>query len=156
MKSKKKSIFEEIVLIVSILIVAGLGALFVGLGKTWFDNLTRPTEWIPDFVIPIAWSIIYISFGVILSLWLKKSTLPKSVFVLLIINGILNILWCLLFFTLNKLLLGNIFIIVNTIFAFTLIFEIGKNQKTYSYILSIYPIWCSIATTLNLALWILN
>ena len=74
----------------------------------------------------------------------------------MIINGALNVLWCLVFFTLKQLLLGDIVIILNLIAGFLLIADIFKTKKLYGYILIIYPIWLSIATTLNLALWILN
>jgi tryptophan-rich sensory protein len=62
----------------------------------------------------------------------------------------------LLFFTFKLILIGNITIILNLIFAILLTINIYKNQKYYAYILSIYPLWVSIATTLNTAIWILN
>lgn len=156
MKTKKQYIWNIIFTVVAILIVAGLGSLFVNIGLEWFDNLVKPSQWLPDFVIPIMWSVIYIAFAIILILWQKNENLPKNIFVLLIINGALNVLWCLIFFTLKQLLLGNIIILINSLFAIALIYEISKCKKIYSYVLSVYPIWCCLATTLNLAVWILN
>ena len=46
--------------------------------------------------------------------------------------------------------------LLNLILGFVLIVDILKYKPLFGYILSIYPIWLSIATTLNLALWILN
>lgn len=149
----KKSI---IISIVSIIIVAALGTLFTQLGMSWFDGLNKPTEWIPSFIIPIVWTIIYLAFAIILSLWQNKRPLTKEMKTLLIINGVLNILWCLVFFTLNQLFLGNVIIIINALFAIRLMFEIAKEDAMYGLILSIYPIWLCVATSLNLALWILN
>lgn len=145
-----------IFIVVGILIVAGLGTLFVNLGMDWFNALDKPSQWIPNIVIPIVWTIIYALFGIILILWNKKGDIPKDVVVWLIINGVLNILWCLLFFTLNLTFVGNIAIILNLIAGIVLFLKIYKTQPLYATILSIYPIWLSIATTLNLALWILN
>jgi len=34
--------------------------------------------------------------------------------------------------------------------------QIYKYNKAYALITAIYPVWLSLATTLNLALWILN
>ena len=141
---------------VSIIIVAILGSIFVNLGMDWFNSLEKPSEWIPNIVIPIVWTIIYITFAIILSIWANKTKIPKSIIILLILNGILNILWCLLFFTLNLLFIGNIAIILNLIFGYKLLFDINRENPLYAWILSIYPTWLSIATTLNLALWILN
>ena len=143
-------------IVLPILVVAVLGSVFVNLGMYWFNNLNKPSQWIFNPIIPIVWTVIYIAFAVILVLWTNKEELPKSTLILLIINGILNILWCLIFFTLKQTFVGNIAIILNLIFGVALWVNIFTKQKLYSYVLVIYPIWLSIATTLNLALWILN
>lgn len=139
-----------------IVIVAVLGSIFVNLGMDWFNSLNKPSQWIPNWVIPVVWSIIYVTFAVILLRWANKEEIPKSTKVLLIGNGILNILWCLAFFTLNLTFIGNIVIVLNLIAGIALWVNIFIQKPIYSYWLSIYPIWLSIATTLNLALWILN
>lgn len=145
-----------IVSTVSIVVVAVLGTLFTQLGMQWFDGLTKPTEWIPSFIIPIVWTVIYLAFAIILIKWQNKHPLSKENIILLVINGVLNVLWCLVFFTLKQLFLGNVIIIINALFALRLMFEICKEDAMYGLILSIYPIWLCIATSLNTALWILN
>ena len=156
MKLSREQIKNIIISFVTIFLVAGLGSLFVNLGMKWFDGLVKPSEWIPNIVIPIVWTIIYIAFAIINYLWIKKSGIPKNVVVWLFINAVLNVLWCLIFFTLNQLFLGNIVIILNLVAGFVLLVNILQEEKIYGYILSIYPIWLSDATTLNLTLWILN
>ena len=156
MKLTKNQITKVIISTVFILLIAVLGSVFVNLGMDWFDSLDKPSQWIPNIVIPIVWTIIYISFAIINYLWLRKSNIPTNVVILMFINGILNVLWCLVFFTLNLTFIGNIVIILNLIFGYLLLAEIFKYEKIYGLILSIYPIWLSIATTLNTALWILN
>jgi tryptophan-rich sensory protein len=47
-------------------------------------------------------------------------------------------------------------IILNLIASIVLWLDIYKYNKNYAYFVAIYPIWLSIATTLNLAIWILN
>ena len=145
-----------LLIVLPIVVVAVLGSVFVNLGTDWFGGLNKPSQWIPDVIIPIVWTVIYIAFAVILVLWTNKEDLQKSTMVLLIINGILNVLWCLIFFTLKQTFGGNVAIILNLIFGVALWVNIFTKQKLYSYILAIYPIWLSIATTLNLALWIMN
>ena len=152
----KNNVIRWIVIILPVLAVAGLGTLFVNLGMDWFNSLTKPAEWIPNFVIPVVWTIIYISFIIILLLWSKYEKIPQSIITLLIANGILNVLWCLIFFTLSQLFIGNVFIVFNLVAGFWLILEIKKFKPTYASILLIYPIWLCLATTLNNALWILN
>lgn len=153
---KKKNILGIFFVIISIIVVSVLGSVFVNLGMDWFNTLNKPSQWISNFVIPIVWTVVYIAFAVILTIWQNKEKLSNKTIILLVINGVLNVLWCLTFFTLKQLLIGNIVIVINAFFAVWLILEIAKYKKLYSYILCIYPIWVCIATTLNTALWILN
>lgn len=156
MEDKKQKIISYIIIISSILFVAILGSVFVNLGMNWFNGLRKPSEFVPNILIPIVWTIIYSIFAVVLCLWVSKQELSKKMIVLLIVNGVLNILWCLIFFTLQQKLLGLVAIILLLIMAYVLVLEIKKTNKLYYYLTAIYPIWVSIATTLNLALWILN
>jgi len=154
MNKQKISIYLKT--LIPIIIVAILGTIFVNIGLEWFNSLIKPSQWIPNFIIPIVWTIIYLTFSIILISLQNKTMLDKTTVILLIINGILNILWCLIFFTLKQTFLGNIIIILNLIAGFLLVFDILKYNKLYFYILLIYPTWLSIATSLNLAMWILN
>lgn len=149
----KKKIDKQITAVASVVFVAVLGSVFVNIGMEWFSKLIKPSQWIPNFVIPIVWTAIYL----IASIYLIKNieNLNKTQIWLFVINGILNILWCLIFFTLNMLLLGEIVIIINLIFGYFLLNKL--NLKDWlSKLLFIYPIWLSLATTLNTCLWILN
>ncbi len=150
---------ENIRLIITwviILVVAILGSVFVNLGMEWFSGLNKPTEWVPNFVIPIVWTTIYLLFAVIFYLLYKNDLVTKGIIVLGLLNAIFNVLWCLVFFALNQLLLGNIIIIINVILGVLFVVEINKSNKWYTNLLWLYPVWLSIATSLNLAVWILN
>ncbi|MDE7300951.1 MAG: tryptophan-rich sensory protein [Clostridia bacterium] len=153
---EKKKIIKIIVSFVVIIAVAALGSVFVQIGIDWFNALLKPSQWVPNVVIPIVWTAVYLTFAVINSIWFNNEDIPTSTIVLMIINGVLNVLWCLTFFTLKQLFIGNIVILLNLIAGFVLIVNIYKHKKLFGYILTIYPVWLSIATTLNLALWILN
>lgn len=152
----KNKFSKSLIIFFSILLVAILGSIFVNIGMEWFNALNKPTQWIANIIIPIVWTIIYITFAIILIIWQNKEDLPVTTKVLLIINGVLNVLWCLVFFALKQTFGGNIVIILNLILGYILVADIYKNKKLYGLILLIYPIWLSIATTLNLAIWILN
>ena len=152
----KSNGFKILITIISILVVAILGSVFVNLGMDWFNSLTIPSQWIPNIVIPIVWTIIYLTFGILLSIWITKGGIPRAVVGWLITNGILNVVWCLVFFTLNLTFIGNIVIVLNLIAGIVLFLQIYKYKPVYAIITAIYPIWLSLATTLNLAIWILN
>lgn len=154
---KNSKIISYVLIILSIGIVAGLGSLFVNLGMDWFSVLKTPSQFPPNFIIPIVWSVIYIIFAIVLCNWVSKGEgLPSSIKVLLILNGIFNILWCLIFFTLNQTFGGLVSIILLLIMAYVLVINIFKYNRVYGYFTLIYPVWVSIATTLNIALWVLN
>lgn len=136
--------------------VAVLGSIFVNLGMPWFESLIKPSQWIPNVIIPIVWTVIYLLASIVIFLWVRNGKMPKNIAILFIINGVLNIIWCLLFFTLNLTFVGNVAIIINLVFGYYLLLEIKKENGLYFYMLAIYPIWLSIATTLNTAVWILN
>ena len=140
----------------AVVLVAVLGSVFVNLGMDWFDSLIKPSEWVPNIIIPIIWTIIYVAFAIYLYFAIKNDRLDRELIVLLIVNGILNVLWCLVFFTLNSLLWGLIVIVLNLIAGSVLLTIMHKRDMFFSYVLTIYPLWLSIATCLNLACWILN
>ena len=50
--SKAKS---QIISTILIILVAVLGSVFVNLGMEWFNSLTTPSQWLPNFIIPIVW-----------------------------------------------------------------------------------------------------
>lgn len=153
---KRENIINYVVGVSSVLLVALLGWVFVDMGMDWFNGLNKPSEWIPNSVIPIVWTIIYSVFILYIIHLVRKEKDNKRIIILLIVNGILNVLWCLIYFALNSLLGGQIVIILNLIASVLLLREICKTSELYSYILTVYPIWLSFATCLNLAVWILN
>lgn len=146
----------QIISTISIVLVAVLGSVFVNLGMEWFNSLAKPSQWIPNIVIPIVWSVIYLLAIICNIILIKQEKINKTLLTRLILNGIFNILWCLVFFTLNLTFIGLITIIINLILGWFLWINLQKTEKLLAKILIIYPIWLSIATTLNLALWILN
>ncbi len=142
--------------IAGVVLVAAMGSVFVGLGIKWFGGLNVPSQFVPSWVIPIIWTIIYILAGVILVGLIKSDKLSKNLRILFVVNGILNVLWCLTFFALKQTQLGNIVIVINAYFACYLVYALSKTNKVYAAMFTIHPIWVCIASTLNTCLWILN
>lgn len=155
-KDIKDIVISFSIIITSIVAVAFLGSLFVNIGMDWYALLNSPSQYAPNILFPIVWSIIYLSFIVILCIWEFKGQIPIKTIVLLIINGALNVLWCLVFFALNLTFVGLIVILLNAVASIFLWFSIYKRKKIYAYILSLYPLWILLATCLNICIWILN
>ena len=151
-----KKLKFQILATILVIIVAVLGSVFVNIGMDWFNGLTKPTQWIPNIIIPIVWSIIYLLSIVYLWVAIANNRISKQLTIWFVINGILNVLWCLLFFAFNLTFVGLIAIVINLIAGWILFVNIIKERTVLSYLMIIYPVWLSIATTLNLCLWNLN
>ena len=78
-------ILKSVIILASIILVAVLGSIFVNLGMDWFNSLNKPSQWIPNILIPIVWTIIYLTFATILLIWNNKKEIPTSTNILLII-----------------------------------------------------------------------
>lgn len=152
----KKVLLYQILSTIGIVVVALLGSVFVGLGMTWFNGLLKPTQWLPNFVIPVVWTIIYLLEIITLWILIGRKKMSKDLLVWFVINGILNVLWCLVFFALKLTFIGNVVIVLNLVAGFLLFVKLQKSNLLVSKLMLIYPLWLSIATTLNLALWVLN
>lgn len=152
----KKVLLYQILSTIGIVVVALLGSVFVGLGMAWFNGLLKPTQWLPNFVIPVVWTIIYLLEIITLWILIGRKKMSKDLAVWFVINGILNVLWCLVFFALKLTFIGNVVIVLNLVAGFLLFVKLQKSNLLVSKLMLIYPLWLSIATTLNLALWVLN
>lgn len=156
-QNTKNSLWLNLVIaIFSVAVVAVIASLLANRNTSWYNLLARPSEWPQTIVFPIVWTCIYALIAVVLFFQLQSKKMDIASIVLLSLNGIFNILWCLCFFTLNSTIGGLIFIILNLFSAILLICKYYKINKIWGYISLIYPLWVAFAFTLNLAVWILN
>lgn len=153
---KKEKIIKYGNPILAVALVALLGSIFTNIGLDWLKELNKPSQWLPNFIIPIVWSVIYSTVSIYLVYLVSKNKLNKTTLTLFIVNGMLNVLWCFVYFANKSTILGLIIIIINLAASILLILDVFKKNKTWGYILLIYPTWLTIATSLNLAIWILN
>ena len=153
---KKENIIKYGTPVLWVGLVAILGSIFTSLGLEWLKELNKPTNWLADYIIPFVWSIIYTSFTIYILYLVKKDKLTSKSITLLLINGLLNVVWCLIYFRFKNILLGLVVIIINLVLSILLSINIFKTNKKWGYYLLIYPTWLTIATCLNLAIWILN
>ena len=136
-----------------VFIVAFLGSLFTSFGtKTpWYDSI-KPEITPPDYVFPIAWTILF--FLIALSLFfswvnsLKKE--KKSIFFLYGANFILNVLWSVFYFCLQNPILAFIDIILLLVSIILLLSFNWKIDRKAAWLLVPYLLWVAFASILNL------
>lgn len=151
-----------IISIISVVLTAFLGSIFTSTNVNgWYRTINLPSLVPPNYVFPIAWNILFIlmiiSFYLILINNTKKNyNIRKIAIWLFSIQLIFNILWSLLFFELNLLLIASIEIILLEALILSTIIYFYKINKVSAYLLIPYFLWVLFATFLTISVFILN
>ena len=157
MKSTTKTLILNVAIaLLSVAVVGVVGRLLTDTNSAWFRSLSKPTEFIPAAVFPIMWSVIYLCFAVALFLLLQHKQMDLFTLVTLLLTALFQWLWSLVYFRLHSLLLGLVMLVVLGALAVYLLVHLSKKDKLYVYLLTIYPMWLTVATFLNLSLWAIN
>lgn len=123
----------------------------------WYPTLNKSPLTPPNYVFPIAWTILYVFMGLSIGL-IICSKLPKErLFIsLFTIQIVLNFLWSILFFYMKNPLLGFIDIILLDIVIVIYAVKTYSSVKISSILFIPYIIWVSFATYLNLYILLYN
>ena len=142
----------------SAIFVAVLGGLMTDLGP-WYANLKQPPWKPPDWAFGPIWTVI---FALTALAGLKAlDAAPdrrarRLILAALLLNGVLNILWSLLFFRLRR----PDWALVEVGFLWAsvalLIVVLGRHSRTAGVLLVPYLVWVSLAAALNAAVVRLN
>ena len=126
------------------------------MGDDYFATVVKPTQWVPDFVFAVVWTLIYIIYAVTYFLFSGERLLDKKLVFVGLLNGLLNVLWSLVYFALGNGFGGMVIIIINAFFATLLAKSITEKGQKFTFLCWLYPLWLYLATALNFAVWILN
>uniref|UniRef100_A0A0C9QLH7 TSA: Wollemia nobilis Ref_Wollemi_Transcript_28336_779 transcribed RNA sequence n=1 Tax=Wollemia nobilis TaxID=56998 RepID=A0A0C9QLH7_9CONI len=153
-------IVDVSVLILSVALPIGIGFLgsLVGNGgnSEWYKQLKKPPWTPPNWAFPVVWTILYALMGIAAwRVWIHAGFERQSIALgIYLFQLLLNFLWTPLFFGLHSLsaALADIvllwFAIAATIYLFWHI------DAMASYLLVPYILWVTLASTLNLYIWI--
>ena len=127
---------------------------------TWYPTLIKPVFNPPNWIFPIAWTILYIMMGVagglIWNYLESDQEKVKKAFTVFIIQLALNALWSYLFFGLHNPFLALIEIILLWLMIFETYTQFKKIDKVAGMLLIPYLAWVTFATVLNASIWWLN
>ena len=127
---------------------------------TWYPTLIKPVFNPPNWIFPIAWTILYIMMGVagglIWNYLESDQEKVKKAFTFFIIQLALNALWSYLFFGLHNPFLALIEIILLWLMIFETYTQFKKIDKIAGMLLIPYLAWVTFATVLNASIWWLN
>ena len=123
----------------------------------WYNKLNKSIITPPDYVFPIVWSILYITIFIsfLIIIYYTGFSYQKAI-IFFTIQMVLNLLWTPIFFKLRNIRLSLIIIILMWIFILLTILEFLKINKYAGLILVPYLLWVSLATYLNVYIYINN
>lgn len=132
------------------LAVGMLPSLIVG---TSTDGLILPDFYPPRVLFPIVWTIIYILMSISLYLSTKKDDSTYKIYACQL--GV-NSLWTFIFFGLKLRLFAFVWLIFLFILAIIMFIKMIKINKLAALLQIPYMVWLSIASYLNLMIYLLN
>lgn len=160
MEKLKKINYKKLILITVITIVVGSAfAFFTVTNEHLIDTLNKPKLYPPKILFPIVWTIIYILMSIGLYIISEANVKEKEKQDAYNIYGfqlILNSLWTLIFFGLQRRLLAFVLIIVLLISVIIMTIKFYKISKTAGLLQILYVIWLLLASYLNLSIYLLN
>ena len=156
---KNKNHLFLIIWIVLLIVIGGvIGSLTKPEIRTWYSALQRPLATPPNYIFPIAWTILYGIIGACGSIiWRKGSFTKLSVIkTLYIAQLILNWSWTPLFFHYHLTGLSLVVLIAMDILVGAIIWLAYPKMRAVSLLMAPYLLWILFASYLNFYIWWCN
>jgi translocator protein len=156
MQTGNKNTYSLIIWIAALLAIGSLmGLLTKPEISTWYSTLNRSGLTPPDYVFPVAWSILYTIIGICgWSIWsAPPSTHLRLIKILYIIQLILNWIWTPLFFSYHLTGLSLVVLNCMDILVGMIIWLAYPKTRSVSLLMIPYLLWILFATHLNFYIW---
>lgn len=138
----------------------GIGSIFtMSAIPTWYAALEKPAFTPPNAVFGPVWATLYLLMGIaIFLIWRKGLEVEgvKPAFIIFWVQLVINVLWSVVFFGLKSPLAGMVVIIILWFAILFTIIRFFKISKVAGGLLIPYIAWVSIASYLNVGVWMLN
>lgn len=121
-----------------------------------YNMLTKPPLSPPNYLFPVAWTILYLLMGISYCIFKNKDIYSPATTILYYLQLFLNITWSLIFFVLKWRLLSIIWIILLILVVLFLMKSFYKTSKISYYLLIPYLLWILFAAYLNIGIYLLN
>lgn len=148
---------KTFIVIGSVFLVAFIGGMFTDIGP-WYEQLPKIGLQPPKWIFGPVWTILFILIGLAaLLVWNAKKAdekLKNAAMFCFLANGILNVLWSFLFFTLKDISKSFTEILVLWISIALMILLSAKIDKKAAWLLVPYLVWVSFASYLTYSFWI--
>ncbi len=144
-------------IIVGITIIVGVIATLLG-GKM-DDSYVKPPVYPPEWVFPVAWSIIYISIAIasyLAYIMVADDKKRRGDVIWYGIHLFFNFMWPLFYFTLGWLIFSCVWLGLVIATAIVVTYRFYRANLTSGIIFTIYTLWLIYALYLSLGITILN
>jgi translocator protein len=153
-------ITKLIISIISSFAAGGIGSLFTFKAiPTWYPGLRKPPYTPPDWAFGPVWTLLYILMGIsVFLIWQKGLDTSSALFafVLFWLQLVINALWSVIFFGMKSKGGGVITIIILWLLILATIITFFNISSWAGALLIPYIVWVSIASYLNIGIWMLN
>lgn len=120
-----------------------------GVKSDWYFQLAKAPWTPPGWVFGLAWTVIMICFSFYMAYLWNKPDQRKMVFMLYLIQWILNVSWNPVFFKYHGTMEALVIIVLLTMLIGFMLFRFLKILGVISLLIVPYLIWLIIATSLN-------
>ena len=153
-------VFKLVISILASLAAGGIGSLFTFKAiPTWYAGLKKPSYTPPNWAFGPVWTTLYILMGISVFLVWQKGLANNGAllaYTLFWIQLVFNVLWSIIFFGMKSKGGGVITIIVLWLLILATLIASFRVSGWAGALLIPYLIWVSIASYLNIGVWLLN
>ena len=132
---------------------AATGALFQP--GDWYRSLSKPRWTPPDWLFPVAWTVLYLSMSVAAARVAMVGDSGQAL-ALWSVQIALNALWTPVFFGLRRLGAGLVIIFLLWLAVAATMLAFWQLDRIAGLLLAPYLLWVSIAGALNRSVWVRN
>lgn len=137
----KKNDYKKLILYIAIpLLLGGIVGFITSKESMNYNGI------VDEWVFPIVWSILYILMGI--SSYIVRNN--KKLMSIYKVNLVINLLWPIIFFTLNFKVFGFFWILLLILVAGYMMYKFYNKNKISAYLLIPYLLWLIFASILNL------
>lgn len=141
--------------ILTVGLTAFISSVFVQTDTEWFNSLVKPDFYPPPIVFSVVWSVIYVILAFVLAKLLLIKASRRTI-VLYIMQLVLQILWSLVFFTLEMSVVGLLILLAMVILTNIVTILLFNVDELSGWLYFVVFVWIVFACMLNYGIVMLN
>lgn len=145
--------YSTLFLFIAIVSVVSLFAAQFTPGQ-WYADLIKPSWTPPNWIFPVAWTLLYLMIAI--AGWLIFKHSNRFMQLVWVVQLIFNALWSWLFFGHHLIGVAMIDIFAMLVCILLLVWNAYKTNPTVFWLMVPYLLWVSYALALNGAIFFLN